>query len=128
MDKQANMGKEMVRTVGLSSSPAGRFLRGERENGHAIILRGVPETWSSGISSGESSCCPGVGREKMRWKEDGRGLGDVLEKTAVFSTNDCEEGTALAMSRDSLTRWLNSFMERVSFRVLVMEGDGGRKE
>lgn len=35
---------------------------------------------------------------------------------------------ALAMSRDSLTRWLNSFTERVSFRVLVMEGDGGRRD
>lgn len=30
----------------------------------------------------------------------------------------------MAMSRDSLTRWLNSFTERVSFRALVMEGNG----
>ena len=43
----------------------------------------------------------------------------------MLSTSDCEV-EALAMSRDSLTRWLNSFMERVSF--LVMEGDGGRED
>lgn len=34
---------------------------------------------------------------------------------------------ALAKSRDSLTRWLNSFTERVSFRDLVMSASEGRR-
>lgn len=110
--------------MGLSSSLVGRFFRGERENGQPITLRGVSEGSSGGLCGG-SSGCPGVGvgREKMRWKEDGRRECIFSEKTAVLSTSGCGEVEALAMSRDSLTRWLNSFTERVSF--LAME-DGGR--
>ena len=91
------MEKWTVRTVmaAFSSSLVGRFFLGERENGQPIILRGVSER-SSGGPCRASSCCPGVGvgREKMRWKEDGREwvfLG-VSETTAGLSTNECGEG------------------------------------
>lgn len=64
----------------------------------------------------------------MRWKEDRLTwvFWGEWGKRVVPSRSDCGEGDALARSRDSLTRWLNSF--KVSLRVLVMEGDGGRWE
>jgi hypothetical protein len=115
---QVKMGNWILRTVPLTSPEADRTLRGERENGQLIpIFRGVSLTSSSGFSSSG----PG-GREKIRGKEDVLDFSQLSETTEVLLRSDWEG--ELATSRDSLTRWLNSFTERVTFRGLVMEGGG----